>query len=134
MFKASRANTPEDPDVPTRPGWEGMHVWWLVDRDRGGSETALFNFSEFPPQRSHELHRHRHAEEFLYFLEGSGLHMTEDGPIRVTAGEVVFIPKNEWHGFVNDTDGPVKVVSFFSGVAKYTDAGYEVHPGTPATS
>jgi quercetin dioxygenase-like cupin family protein len=128
MLKASPRDTAEDPEVPTRPGWEGMHVWWLVDADRGQAETAVFNVSEFPPHRSHHLHRHPHAEEFLYVLEGSGLHETENGPVRVVAGEVVFIPKNEWHGFTNDTDQLVRVATCIAGVARYASAGYEVHP------
>jgi quercetin dioxygenase-like cupin family protein len=129
VFKASPDNTPEDSDILTRPGWGGLHVWWLVDRDHGGSESTVINVSEFPPQRSHEVHRHPHAEEFLYILEGSGLHDTDEGSVRMTAGEVVFIPRNEWHGFTNDTDEPVKVLSVFGGVSKYADGGYEVHTG-----
>jgi quercetin dioxygenase-like cupin family protein len=132
MFKASPHDIPEDPDIPTRPGWEGMHVWWLVDRDRGGSETAVFIISEFPPARSHELHRHPHAEEFFYILDGSGLHMTEQGPVRVSSGDVVFIPMNEWHGFTNDSGEPVRALTVISGVTKYSDAGYEVHSATSA--
>lgn len=126
---ASPGDTPEDPDIPTRPGWEGMHVWWLVDRDHGGAETALLTVTEFPAGRSHELHRHPNAEEFLYILEGAGLHVTEAGSVRHEEGQVVFVSRNEWHGFTNDGDRPVKLVSVISGVATYDDAGYEVHPG-----
>lgn len=49
MFKTSRAQTPFDPTIPERPGWEGMFVHWLADRDHGGTRTTVFNVTEFPP-------------------------------------------------------------------------------------
>jgi hypothetical protein len=62
MYKTSRQETPFDPSIPQRPGWEGMHVHWLADRDHGETETTVFNVTEFPPNRWHELHRHPRAE------------------------------------------------------------------------
>jgi quercetin dioxygenase-like cupin family protein len=126
MFIASRNNTTEDPTIPMRPGWEGMHVWWLIERQHGGSEHAVFNVTVFPPNKAHEVHRHAHAEEFLYVLQGSGLHLTDGEPVRLQEGEVVFIPMNEWHGFANDMDTPTTVITVMGGVGSYQDAGYEV--------
>lgn len=126
MYKTSRAQTPEDPTIPARPGWEGMHVHWLADRDHGGTETTVFNVTQFPPNRSHELHRHPHAEEYFFVLEGSGEHLTDGEPVALTAGDLVFIPKGEWHGFANRSDEPTLVVTVIGGVAHYSDAGYEV--------
>ena len=128
MMIASRVNTPEDPAIPTRPGWEGMHVWWLIDRQHGGSRHALFNLTVFPPSKSHEVHRHPSAEEFLFVLEGSGLHLSESDPVPLAAGEVAYIPKGEWHGFANDSDTPTTVVTVLAGISSYEDAGYEVLP------
>ncbi len=128
MFKASRNDTPEDPTIPSRPGWEGMHVWWLIERQHGGSQHAVFNVTVFPPEKSHEVHRHPHAEEFFYVIEGSGLHLSDGEPVRLQAGDVVFVPINEWHGFANDTDSPTTVITVMGGVGSYQDAGYEVLP------
>jgi quercetin dioxygenase-like cupin family protein len=131
MYKTSRRETPFDPSIPERPGWEGMHVHWLADRDHGGTGTTVFNVTEFPPNRSHELHRHREAEEYFYVLKGSGLHLTDRDPVRVVEGDLVFVPKNEWHGFANDSGEPALAVTVMGGVAHYRDAGYEVHPERP---
>ena len=130
MYKTSRAQTPEDPTIPARPGWEGMHVHWLADRDHGGTETTVFNVTEFPPNRSHEVHRHPHAEEYFFVLRGAGQHLTEGEPVALEAGDLVFIPKGEWHGFANDSDEPTLVVTVMGGVSHYSDAGYEVRPNT----
>ncbi len=128
MFKTSRNNTPEDPTIPARPGWEGMHVWWLIERQHGGSQHAVFNVTVFPPEKSHEVHRHPHAEEFFYVIEGSGLHLSDGEPVRLQAGDVVFVPINEWHGFANDTGSPATVITVMGGVGNYQEAGYEVLP------
>jgi quercetin dioxygenase-like cupin family protein len=125
-------NTAEDPEIARRPGWEGMHVWWLVNRVGAGSSTLVVNETEIPGNSWHEVHRHPHAEEVLYILEGSGLHLTEDGRHRLTQGDVVYVPRDEWHGLANDTDGPLRVVGIFGGVGTYEDAGYEIHPNQPA--
>ena len=132
MVIRSTQNTAEDPEIPARPGWEGMHVWWLVTREEAESETLVVNETVIPANKWHEVHRHPDAEEAMYVLEGSGLHLTEEGSHRLTRGDVVFAARNEWHGFANDTDSPVRVIGIFGGVSTYRDAGYEIHPNQPA--
>ena len=118
----------EDPTVAGRPGWEGLHVWWLVGREETGAHGVVFNVTEFPPGKVHEIHRHPRCEEALYVLRGAGLHLSEGEPVRQEEGEVVFIAQGEWHGFANDTDAPTTVIAIFGGVGSYEEAGYEVHP------
>jgi quercetin dioxygenase-like cupin family protein len=125
--KRSVENTPQDLAAAARPGWEGLEVFWLVDRASVGAETLVVNTTTFPPHCWHELHRHPHAEEALYVLSGEGLHLTEGEPMRHRAGEVVHIPRGEWHGFANDTDEPTTVLAVFGGVGSYDEAGYDVH-------
>lgn len=96
MYKTSRAETPFDPTIPERPGWEGMYVHWLADRDHGHTATAVFNVTQFPPKRSHELHRHPDAEEYFFVLEGPRLHLTDGDHVELQPGDLVFIPKAEW--------------------------------------
>jgi quercetin dioxygenase-like cupin family protein len=124
MEKRSTATTPEDPTVADR-GWEGLRVWWLVDRASTGSAEVVFNMTEFSPGKTHGLHRHPNAEEVLYVLQGEGLHLSEGGPVRQRAGEVIFIPRGEWHGFANDSAVPTTVIAVFGGVGSYEEAGYE---------
>ena len=60
--------------------------------------------------------------------------LTDDEPIRLRKGDLVFIPKREWHGFANDSDRPTVVVSVFGGVSAYEDGGYDIHPQQPGRS
>jgi quercetin dioxygenase-like cupin family protein len=128
MEKRSTQTVAEDPTVAGRPGWEGLHVWWLVGKRETGARSIVFNVTEFPAGKVHEIHRHPNCEEALYLLRGSGLHLSESEPVRQNEGEVVFIEQGEWHGFMNDTDAPTTVIAVFGGVGSYEEAGYEVHP------
>jgi quercetin dioxygenase-like cupin family protein len=132
MLKRSSDDTPEDLEAGRRPGWEGLRVWWLIDGASAGSERLVVNTTTFPPAKWHELHRHPNAEEALYIVSGAGLHLSEGEPVRQRAGEVVYIPRGEWHGFANDTEQPAVILAVFGGVASYADAGYEIHPVQPA--
>jgi quercetin dioxygenase-like cupin family protein len=129
--KRSRETVAEDVEAACRPGWEGLRVWWLVDKPGVGSEQLVVNTTTFPPRKWHELHRHPHAEEALYIVSGAGLHLSEGEPVRQRAGEVAYIPAGEWHGFANDTDEPAVILAVFGGVPSYADAGYEAHPDQP---
>jgi len=128
MEKRSTQTVAEDPTVAGRPGWEGLHVWWLVGNRETGARTIVFNVTEFPAGKVHEIHRHPNCEEALYILRGSGLHLSESEPVRQNEGEVVFIEQGEWHGFMNDSDALTTVIAVFGGVGSYEEAGYEVHP------
>jgi quercetin dioxygenase-like cupin family protein len=132
MLKRSSRDTPEDVAAGARPGWEGLRVWWLLDRDNAGTTSVVVNTTTFPPGKLHELHRHPNAEEVLYIVSGQGIHLSEGTPVRQVAGEAVHIPAGEWHGFANDGDEPAIIYAVFGGVSSYSDAGYEVHPNQPA--
>jgi quercetin dioxygenase-like cupin family protein len=124
MEKRSTTTAPEDPTIAAR-GWDGLRVWWLIDRASTGSTQIVFNVTEFSPGKTHGLHRHPNAEEALYVLRGEGLHLSEGGAVRQRAGEITFIPRGEWHGFANDSDESTTVIAVFGGIGSYDEAGYE---------
>lgn len=129
MEKRSVKTTAEDPTIPTRPGWEGLRVWWLVSGNETGSDNVLVNITHFPPGKQHEVHRHPDHEEVLYILSGSGLHHTGDEIIPVEQGAMTYTAAGEWHGFENNTDTPVQVLGVWGGVSDYAELGYEVPSG-----
>jgi quercetin dioxygenase-like cupin family protein len=129
MEKRSIETTTEDPDIANRPGWEGMRVWWLASTAETGANQIVVNVSEFPPGRAHEIHCHPAAEEAVYVLRGSGLHTTPGGATRQREGEMIFIPRGEWHGLTNDSNEPLIVLAVYGGVGTPEEAGYVVHQG-----
>jgi quercetin dioxygenase-like cupin family protein len=47
------------------------------------------------------IHRHFHADEAFYVLEGSGAFILNDVRHSFEKSATIFIPRNSWHGFVN---------------------------------
>ena len=73
------------------------------------------------------MHRHDHGDEFFYVFDGRGAHLVDGGEVAMQAGDVVFAPRGEWHGFRNTEDRPVRAIFGYFGVTSLEEAGYEVH-------
>ena len=125
MKIVSRSVIPEDLSASSRPGWEGMRIWWLVDDSTTGSKDAVVCQAEFASGVKHDLHVHPNADEIFCVIDGEGDHLTEDGAVGVRAGDIVFIPRGEPHGFQNTGAAPCRSYAFYGGVARYEDAGYD---------
>ena len=112
-----------------RPELGFLHVAarWLVDAKSARARSLVVGQSTFVPGAAHLLHKHHHGDEFFYVFEGRGCHLIEDREIPMQPGDVVFAPREEWHGFRNTGDQPVRAIFGYFGVASLEDAGYEVH-------
>ena len=105
-------------------GWMGMAVQWVITRASGGSERTVFGITTFPPGGRHDIHRHPNAEEFEYLVSGHGIARVGDADVELGPGEVVFVPKNDYHGFENTGDEPVFMIWGYAGAASLDEAGY----------
>src|SRR5687768_5736560 len=74
-----------DPDG----GWIGMAVQWIVTRATVGAEQTVFGITTLAPGGRHDIHRHPHAEEVEYLVEGEGLARIGDVDVRMVPGDVV---------------------------------------------
>jgi mannose-6-phosphate isomerase-like protein (cupin superfamily) len=124
MKIVSRRTVAEDPEIPTRPGWEGMHLWWLIGRASVGSEVGVVCSTDFPPDKAHALHLHPNADEIFIVIKGGGSHLTADGPVPMEEGDIVFVPRGEPHGFHNDRAETCSAIAFYGGIGEYEEAGY----------
>ena len=113
-------------------GFIGLGVFWLATRDTVGSNDFLLGASTFEPGGLHEHHRHPRGDEFLYILEGGGEHLTSDGSVSLSAGEIAYIPANEYHGFKNPDGVLTRTLFGYFGAPTLEEAGYEVRE--PAAS
>jgi quercetin dioxygenase-like cupin family protein len=133
--KVSLAGTPSDPGIPER-GWLDMDVRWLVTESSVGAKQTVFGVTIFPPGARHEIHRHPNAEEFEYLISGHGVAYVDDDAIELGPGEVVFVPRNAYHGFANTSDADVVMAWGYSGAASLAAAGFvtrdEDEAGNPA--
>jgi quercetin dioxygenase-like cupin family protein len=109
--------------IPER-GWIDMDVRWLVTKDSVGSSQTVFGITYFPPGSRHEVHRHPNVEEVEYLISGSGIAYVDDDAIALGAGEAVFVPRNAYHGFENDSDAEAVMAWCYSGAPSLEDAGF----------
>jgi quercetin dioxygenase-like cupin family protein len=123
-MKITVAATQSDYSLQPSDGWMDMDVKWLVTSETVGAENCVFGITVFPPGSKHDIHRHPNAEETEYIVAGSGIAAVGDDDVRVDAGELVFVPKNEYHGFHNDTDEPAVMVWTYAPAASLEEAGY----------
>lgn len=124
--KVSLAALQGDAALDENAGFFGLGVFWLATRDTVGSEDFLLGASTFEPGGLHEHHRHPRGDEFLFILEGGGEHLTPDGAVSLSAGEIAYIPANEYHGFKNKEGVLTRTLFGYFGAATLPEAGYEV--------
>jgi quercetin dioxygenase-like cupin family protein len=121
----------ETVDMPVHDperGFYHMSARMLIDLANGGSQTFTLAQSTFAPgQGCHALHRHSNAAEVFYVWSGQGVHLTEDGTEhRLCAGDLAYVPRNEWHGFRNTGRSPVRALFAYLGANSRESAGYEL--------
>ena len=107
-------------------GFIGLGVYWLAVAETVGTTDFLLGASTFEPGGLHEHHRHPNGDEFLFILEGGGAHLTPHGSVPLGAGEIAFIPANEYHGYQNREGVLTKTLFGYFGPANLEQAGYEV--------
>jgi quercetin dioxygenase-like cupin family protein len=128
--KASLLDLQGDAALDQYAGFIGLGVFWLATRNTVGTDDFLLGASTFEPGGLHEHHRHPRGDEFLYILEGAGEHLTPNGAVALSAGEIAYIPANEYHGFKNREGVLTRTLFGYFGPATLEEAGYEIRePG-----
>jgi quercetin dioxygenase-like cupin family protein len=122
-YKVSVDETESSAGIPER-GWLNMDVRWLITKDSVGASNTVFGVTYFPPGSKHELHRHPNAEEVEYLISGSGIAYVDDDAVELGPGEAVFVPRNSYHGFENNSDAEVAMAWYYAGAASLEDAGF----------
>jgi quercetin dioxygenase-like cupin family protein len=83
---------------------EGASVSWLIGKDEEARNFALRYF-EIEPGGWSRLERHEH-DHGVIVLRGTATVQVGEEKHRVSYGDVVYIPPDEAHQFVNDGDEP----------------------------
>jgi quercetin dioxygenase-like cupin family protein len=122
-YKVTLDGTASDPGIPER-GWVEMDVRWLVTKDTVGAQSTAFGVTMFPPGSKHDIHRHPNVEEVEYLVSGHGIAYVGDDAVELGPGEAVFVPRNEYHGFENTSDGEVVMAWCYAGASSLEDAGF----------
>jgi quercetin dioxygenase-like cupin family protein len=115
-----------DAGLDQEAGFIGLGVFWLITRETVGAENLLLGASTFEPGGVHQHHRHPNGDEILFIINGGGKHLTPDEAVSLSAGEIAYIPANEYHGFDNLPGVLTKTLFGYFGAGSLSEAGYEV--------
>jgi len=80
----------------------------FVGKDHGGVGVCIL-LVDAPPGRGPSMHRHPYEEIFLV-QEGRGTFTVGDEQLEAVAGDIVIVPAQQPHSFVNTGDGPLRQV------------------------
>ncbi|MDT5223776.1 MAG: hypothetical protein QOG19_1183 [Mycobacterium sp.] len=101
----------------------------LLSKALTGTDGVVLDHLTFPPGFVHHMHRHPHADMVIIPLSGAVQFRGGSGsPIEVSPGQVLVIPRGNWHEISNVSIVDSQVLHFFSGVGAIDEIGYEPHP------
>ena len=89
-------------------GATGARMRMLIGPDDGAGNFHMRQFEVAPG--GHSPHHSHDYEHEILVLGGSGLAKSEQGDRPVKAGDVIFIPANERHQFLNNGSGPLSFI------------------------
>jgi quercetin dioxygenase-like cupin family protein len=101
----------------------------LLNKSLSGTPEIVADVLTFPPGFIHHMHRHPHADMIVVPLTGNLQFLGDfDRTEELGPGQLLVIPRDNWHEFRNVSDAPCEVLHIFSGVGAVEDIGYEPHP------
>lgn len=126
--------------IAVGPG-EGTAVWFLQNRmvlkATAESTGGAFGLVEslIAPGAAPPMHVHYDEDEAFYVLEGELTFQCGDETARATKGSFVFLPRGVPHGFVVESDTPVRMLTLLvpgGGERMFVDGGRPAeHDGLP---
>jgi quercetin dioxygenase-like cupin family protein len=125
-YRTTIAEVPLQQGLREEEGWVDMQVQFLIDARSAGSEQLVVGRTVLKPGARHERHLHPNCDEFLVVMSGSGEVHTNTGREPSEAGDVIFTPRGNWHGFDNTGDEDVLLIWGWSGAGSLEAAGYAV--------
>jgi len=80
-----------------------------------GGGTMTFAEVTVRPGMGHARHKHGHADEVIYVIEGEALQMLEDKPpVVVRTGASIYVPRGVFHGTKNVGSGTLKLIVVYA--------------------
>ena len=112
-------------------GWVNMQVQFLIGEHNAGANDLVIGRTVLTPGARHERHLHPNCDEFLVVLSGHGEIYTNTGREPSRAGDVIYTPRGNWHGFDNTSDEDVLLFWGWSGAGSLEAAGYAIDDRIP---
>ena len=56
------------------------------------------------------MHEHNLTDEIFYIIENSAIMIVDDQRFKVKEGDMIYVEKNEKHGFKNESNKELKII------------------------
>lgn len=90
-----------------------------LSKEKDGISNISFCVEEMTPGRKMRIHKHLNHDEVIFIHHGEGSLTLDENVFNVKTGDVVFIPRDTWHGLDNTGSEDLKMVF------QYSPAGFE---------
>jgi quercetin dioxygenase-like cupin family protein len=127
-YRTRIEDVPLEKNLREDEGWIDMQVQFLIDGRSANSNGLVVGRTVLPPGARHERHLHPSCDEFLVVMSGRGEIYTNTGREPSVAGDVIYTPRGNWHGFDNTSEEHVLLIWGWSGATSLEEAGYAI-PG-----
>jgi mannose-6-phosphate isomerase-like protein (cupin superfamily) len=127
IYRTNIRNVPKVEGLQRKDGWVEMQVQFLIDKQSAGADHVV-GWTVLKPGARHERHRHHNCDEFFIVLKGKGHIYSDLGEEPSVEGDVVYSPRDCWHGFNNTSSEEVVLIWGWMGAGSIEASGYEVHP------
>jgi len=106
---------------------EGIHILTRrkvpitikISKAKHGIKGISFCVEDMSPGRKMRIHKHQHNDELIFIHKGEGTLTLDEETVAVKTGDVVFVPRDTWHGL--DNTGKENLLMVF----QYSPAGFE---------
>lgn len=92
----------------------GHTAYLLADAETTKARTAILELEVPGKSIGAPPHTHAREDEFFYVLEGTVTFFIKDTSKVLTKGQMITLPRNNVHGFYNDSDIPAKLLLIVS--------------------
>ena len=109
----------EDEGIHILTGRRKVPITVKISKAKHGVEGISFCVEEQTPGRKMRVHKHLDNDELIFIHGGQGTLTLDEERIEVKTGDVVFVPRDTWHGLDNTGSEVLQMVF------QYSPAGFE---------
>lgn len=90
-----------------------------ISKAKNGVDNISFCIEDMSPGRKMRVHKHLNNDELIFIHKGEGSFTLDEELMNVKTGDVIFVPRDTWHGL--DNTGKENLLMAF----QYSPAGFE---------
>lgn len=109
----------EDEGIHILTGRRKVPITIKISKAKHGIDGISFCVEDQSPGGKMRIHKHLNNDELIFIHKGQGTLTLDEESIEVKSGDVVFVPRDTWHGL--DNTGKENLLMVF----QYSPAGFE---------